>query len=43
MVAEELLVVSAWLVAVTVTVCWIVMLAGAVYRPEVLIVPTPAG
>jgi hypothetical protein len=38
-VAEE----SAWLVAVTVTVSAVVMLAGAVYRPVELIVPAPAG
>jgi hypothetical protein len=38
-VAEEL----AWLVAVSVTVCCVVMLAGAVYRPEELMLPTPPG
>lgn len=38
-VAVANLVVSAWLVAVTVTVCCVVMLAGAVYRPVALIVP----
>jgi hypothetical protein len=34
---------SAWLVAVTVTVCWAAMIAGAAYSPPVLTVPTPAG
>lgn len=34
---------SAWLVAVTVTVCCDAMLAGAVYKPDVLTPPTPAG
>src|SRR5580698_6061810 len=33
----------AWLVAVRVTVCSVVMLAGAVYRPAALTLPTPAG
>jgi hypothetical protein len=42
-VDEADFVVSAWLVAVTITVCWLVILAGAVYRPEELIVPTPPG
>jgi hypothetical protein len=42
-VAVEDLLVSAWLVAVTVTVCWAEIVAGAVYSPDVLIVPTPAG
>jgi hypothetical protein len=40
-VAEALFVESAWLVAVTVTVCCVVMLEGAVYNPdEVRIDPT---
>jgi hypothetical protein len=43
MVADEDTVVSARLVAVTVTVCAVAMVAGAVYRPEVLIEPTPTG
>jgi hypothetical protein len=38
-VAEALLVVSATLVAVTVTVCWLAMVAGAMYEPALLIVP----
>ena len=38
-VAEEF----AWLVAVTVTVVVLVMLAGAVYRPVELTVPVPTG
>jgi hypothetical protein len=42
-VAEADFVVSAWLVAVTVTDCWIAIAAGAVYRPLAPIVPTPAG
>jgi hypothetical protein len=42
-VAEADSVVSAWLVAVMVTVCGVEMLAGAVYRPDALIVPVPAG
>ena len=29
----------AWLVAFTVTVCWDAMVAGAVYKPEELMVP----
>ena len=33
----------AWLFAVTVTDCWLVMVAGAVYNPVVLMVPVPAG
>jgi hypothetical protein len=33
----------AWLVAVTVTVCAVAMLAGAVYSPVELMVPNPAG
>jgi len=40
---DEDAVVSARLVAVTVTVCAVVMVAGAVYRPDVLIDPTPTG
>jgi hypothetical protein len=32
-----------WLVAVTITCCCVVMLAGAVYCPDGLMVPTPAG
>jgi hypothetical protein len=39
MVADALLVESATLVAVTVTVAGSGRVAGAVYRPEVLIVP----
>jgi hypothetical protein len=39
-IAEAETVGSAWLVAVTVTVCCDVTLAGAVYKPEELIVPT---
>jgi hypothetical protein len=35
--------VFAWLVAVTVTVCCVEMVAGAVYKPDELIVPVPAG
>jgi hypothetical protein len=42
-VADEDAVVSARLVAVTVTVCAVVMVVGAVYRPDALIVPTPTG
>jgi hypothetical protein len=34
-------VVSAWLVAVIVTVCCVETVAGAVYRPALLIVPAP--
>jgi len=30
-------------VAITVTVCCVATVAGAVYRPELLIVPVPAG
>src|ERR1017187_5024883 len=33
----------AWLVAVTTTVCCVVMLAGAVYRPVWSMAPAPAG
>jgi hypothetical protein len=39
-VADALFAGSAWLVAVTVTVCCVVMLEGAVYSPVVLIEPT---
>jgi capsular polysaccharide biosynthesis protein len=39
MVADALLVVSATLVAVTVTACWLATVDGAVYRPAPLIVP----
>ncbi len=42
-VADPDLVVSAWLVAETVTVCCVVMLDGAVYSPEEFTEPTPAG
>ena len=42
-VVDEDAVVSARLVAVTVTVCAEVLVAGAVYRPEGLTVPVPAG
>ena len=42
-VAVADLVESAWLVAVMVTVCCDVMLAGAVYSPDELTVPMPAG
>lgn len=42
-VVDEDAVVSARLVAVTVTVCAVVMVAGAVYRSDVLIEPTPTG
>lgn len=38
-VAEPLVVVSATLVAVTVTVCWLAIVEGAVYRPELPMVP----
>jgi hypothetical protein len=38
-VAEALLVASATLVAVTVTVCWLATAGGAVYRPELPMVP----
>src|SRR5258708_7101595 len=41
--AGEDLVVSAWLVAVIVTFCCAVMLAGAVYSPFAVIVPVPEG
>ena len=41
MVAELLLDVSAWLIAVTVTICGDPMMAGAVYKPELPIVPAP--
>jgi hypothetical protein len=42
-VAATLFVVSAMLVAVTVTVCCAATVAGAVYRPLGVIVPAPAG
>ena len=42
-VAEAETLVLAWLVAVTLTVCCEVTLAGAVYKPEELIVPVPVG
>jgi hypothetical protein len=42
-VADADCVVSAWLVAVTVTVCCEEMVDGAVYSPDVLMVPVPAG
>ena len=32
---------SAWLVAVTVAVCWLAIMVGAVYRPLALTVPAP--
>jgi hypothetical protein len=35
--------VFAWLVAVTVTFCCAEIVAGAVYKPDELIVPVPAG
>jgi hypothetical protein len=35
--------VFAWLVALTVTVCCVEIVAGAVYRPDELIVPVPVG
>ena len=38
-VADADFVESVWLVAFTVTVCWDEMLAGAVYKPEELMVP----
>src|SRR5947209_8511430 len=43
MVAVAAFVASAWLRAVTVTVCCAVMLAGAVYIPVELMLPLPAG
>ncbi len=43
MLADADLVGSAWLVAVTVTVCGAAMVSGAVYNPEALIAPTPLG
>jgi hypothetical protein len=42
-VAEADLVASAWLVAVTVTDCGLVIVDGAVYKPEELIVPVLVG
>ena len=41
MLAVALLEVSAWLTAVTVTICGLVITVGAVYKPELLIVPAP--
>ncbi len=42
-VAEALFVLSATLVAVTVTVCCALIVAGAVYKPVLLILPVPLG
>jgi multidrug efflux pump subunit AcrB len=42
-VAEAAEVPFCWLVAVTVTGCFVVMLAGAVYSPVALMLPVPAG
>ena len=42
-VAEEEIAVFAWLVAVTITVCCELIVEGAVYNPDALIVPTPLG
>ena len=42
-VALALFVESATLVAVTVTICCCVMLAGAVYKPPALSAPIPEG
>src|SRR6185437_14854095 len=42
-VIEATAVGSAWLVAVTVTVCCTARLEGAVYRPDELIAPAPDG
>jgi hypothetical protein len=42
-VVDEDVVASARLVAATVTVCAVVMVAGAEYRPDVLIDPIPTG
>jgi hypothetical protein len=42
-VATANLVVSAWMVAITVTVSWLAMVGGAVYSPVASIVPTPEG
>lgn len=42
-VAVPVFVLSATLVAVTVTVCCVVILAGAVYKPAALKLPVPAG
>jgi len=42
-VAEVVLAGSATLVAVTVTICWMLMQFGAVYNPFAEIVPAPAG
>ena len=41
--ADADLVVSAWLVAVTVTVCWEATFVGAVYNPALETDPVPAG
>src|ERR1700761_1284275 len=42
-VADADFVVSAWLVAVIVTVCCVATVAGALYSPAVEIAPVPAG
>jgi hypothetical protein len=42
-IAIPVLVVSAWLVAVTVTACCDAIVAGAVYRPAALMAPALAG
>jgi hypothetical protein len=42
-VADADLLASSWLVAVTFTVCCAEIVAGAVYSPAALTVPTPAG
>src|SRR5579864_989965 len=42
-VAAPVMAVLAWSVAVTVTVCCVAMLAGAVYRPVALTLPAPEG
>src|SRR5262249_19249794 len=42
-VAGALFVPSAWLVAITLTVCCVATVDGAVYRPEAVTVPMPAG
>ena len=43
MVADAVLVASAWLMAVMVMVCGSEIAAGAVYRPAALMLPTPVG
>jgi hypothetical protein len=43
MLADTDFVGSAWLVTVMVTVSAVVIVAGAVYRPDALSVPVPAG